>query len=422
MLTLSDILLPNNQSRWGKYLLYVVLIGFIVRLGISISVTYCTDIGYWIRVSSNLTAGYGLYDVPGYYYMPIWGYVIAVLTYICNALNIKYGYLDSDLLIPEVVTGAGQITPTIEYALIFKLFLIIVDFLVAIYIYRIIKDVFKNEKAALIGFAIWFLSPLSISISAFRVNFDNLEILFMLISVYYAYSGNYIVSGSSMALSLLTKPYGVFLAIALMVYSYYKNRDARDLVKYLSSMLITALIFMLPVLLNGDFIASMDWLFGRLQNFDKDVYNVIIPFAPILVVIFLYVVSKKLKYAANKEKSVLSIGLIFTSLILVIPGNIQYFLVVLALMIVISSEDYRFTYICMFILGIASFVIGNVSIFGEIAYHDAAIPPLREITIAGYTIFGIIRAGYPFLLSACGIVCLITGICMFRRYSHETKV
>ena len=88
MLTLSDILLPNNQSRWGKYLLYVVLIGFIVRLGISISVTYCTDIGYWIRVSSNLTAGYGLYDVPGYYYMPIWGYVIAVLTYICNALNI----------------------------------------------------------------------------------------------------------------------------------------------------------------------------------------------------------------------------------------------------------------------------------------------------------------------------------------------
>ena len=72
-------------------------------------------------------------------------------------------------------------------------------------------------------------------------SFDNIEVLFMLIAIYAALKGNFVISGTSMAISLLTKPYGAFIALGLIIYVYRKNNSFKDAGKYIDELGIKTL-------------------------------------------------------------------------------------------------------------------------------------------------------------------------------------
>ena len=58
-------------------LLTVFLAGLILRLLItSLSMVYDTD--YWALVIRNIDSGNGLYGLDGYFYTPVWGYLLAL--------------------------------------------------------------------------------------------------------------------------------------------------------------------------------------------------------------------------------------------------------------------------------------------------------------------------------------------------------
>ena len=413
---LSDL---KSLPKLTRILIAIVLVGLIVRLVIAVSLTYCTDLSYWVRVSSNITANDGLYDVLGYFYTPVWGYILSFLTGFCDMLGISYGHVDPNLLIPSGITGQGQIVPSVAYTMVLKIFLIAVDMLVAYFIYKIVTILFKDEKTAVLAVALWLLCPLSISISSFRVSFDNIEVLFMLIAIYAALKGNFVISGTSMAISLLTKPYGAFIALGLIIYSYGKNNSFKDTGKYILSAIVTFAILMLPVILNGDFEQSMDWLLGRIRNLDSHIYNMVIPLSPVIIAIFIVIMRKMSKIKDNRDVVLCLSGLLFTAMMLILPGNTQYYLILLALVIIALPKDSIAAIFFISLLGLLSFSIVNISIFGEIGYYDYTFDFLNIVVYKGHSLFGMLYVFFKPIKMSCGIICAILAFSELWRYSYE---
>ena len=66
-----------RRAVGGHPLLAVILAGVILRLLItSLSMIY--DTNYWALVIRNIDSGNGLYGLDGYFYTPVWGYLLAL--------------------------------------------------------------------------------------------------------------------------------------------------------------------------------------------------------------------------------------------------------------------------------------------------------------------------------------------------------
>ena len=65
-------------GRTRHPLLTILLIGTVIRIAIgSLSVVYDSD--FWVLVIRNLEAGEGLYGMHGYFYTPVWGYILGLV-------------------------------------------------------------------------------------------------------------------------------------------------------------------------------------------------------------------------------------------------------------------------------------------------------------------------------------------------------
>ena len=58
--------------------LLILVVGIILRLLIA-SFSMGFDADYWAVVLRNIEAGDGLYVAEGYYYTPVWGYVLGLI-------------------------------------------------------------------------------------------------------------------------------------------------------------------------------------------------------------------------------------------------------------------------------------------------------------------------------------------------------
>ena len=186
----------------------VLVTGLVLRIVLGLFYTYPIEDNYWILGSTNLTAGEGLYGVPGYYYLPVWGYFLAVMTAVANFLGISYGHYYDD--IGTSLKDCDVIIPSVEYSLMVLAVLIIFDILVAHLIFRIgCRFTGGDERKAVIMAAIWFLCPLTIAISSIRLMFENVEIFFLLASVLMLMDRKPFPAGLLMGACFLSKQFGI---------------------------------------------------------------------------------------------------------------------------------------------------------------------------------------------------------------------
>ncbi len=149
---MSDFL----RSRIGRDLFIVAIIGLIIRYVVGAFFTYPTDVNYWVIVSENLFSNEGLYGLPGYYYTPVWGYVLSAVTSVVGLLGIPLGEYVPELVGPNMVLDWTNTLPSFGYAMAIKTVLFIFDLLVAIVLFRIGMRLY-GEKRAFWMFTIWFL-------------------------------------------------------------------------------------------------------------------------------------------------------------------------------------------------------------------------------------------------------------------------
>ena len=251
----------------------VLMIGLIIRIVLMPVFTFVDDVRYWAMAMQYLQAGVGLYEISHYWYTQVWGYVLSIWSGLLNMLGmVDYGRLvDAALPVEGFEMGHTAVVTSPMFNFMVKIPLLISDVLVGYLIYRMISDRTKDEKKATLGFALWFLCPLVICISAVHGMFDTISVLFMVLSVYALYRGHNFLAGASFAVAVLTKMFPGYLIFALIAFIAMKHKgDRRTFLKRLG---ITALgagimtmIIFLPQFLDGTYMGALKFLTGRVDT------------------------------------------------------------------------------------------------------------------------------------------------------------
>lgn len=320
-----------------RNIIIVIVLGIVVRYVLGFFFTYPRDISSWVVNSENFLMGGGLYGLPGHYYTPVWGYIMAVLTSIAAFAGIPLSQY-----VPEFSGSVSALPwytslPSIEFALLIKTFLFIVDILVAYAIFKIAIHVTNDERKAFIAMAFWFLCPLTIVISSIRVMFENVEILFLLFSLLMLLQKRPIVAGAMLGISLLVKPYGMFLGILMIGYAYAQTGSLKYTGKYIVSTALMGVVLMAPVIATGHLDEALTWLSVRADNVTSG-YNVTLLLMPVLVVASAVVAYLLAYLRLTDVRLMMAIGLVLTGAMMVMPGNIQYYLLLVPMALLMFSR------------------------------------------------------------------------------------
>ena len=363
---MSDFL----RSRIGRDLFIVAIIGLIIRYVVGAFFTYPTDVIYWVIVSENLFSNEGLYGLPGYYYTPVWGYVLSAVTSVVGLLGIPLGEYVPELVGPNMVLDWTNTLPSFGYAMAIKTVLFIFDLLVAIVLFRIGMRLY-GEKRAFWMFTIWFLCPFTIVISSIRMMFENLEILLLLLALLCMVERRPSWAGVMIALSLMTKPYGIFLCVLMIGYSYAQSQSMRYTAQYICAMAVTALVLFVPVILNGQLDEAMMWLTNRAYDTGTG-YNSTLNLVPFIL--FASFVASALMALSGKASitALIVTNAVLTSMTLLNPGNIQYYLVLLPMALLMSYRSNIIVIIAFLILSGFAFI--SYSTWSSVLYvHEGYI-------------------------------------------------
>lgn len=320
-----------------RNIIIVIALGIVIRYILGVLFTYPRDMASWVVNSENFLMGGGLYGLPGHYYTPVWGYIMAVLTFIAAFTGIPISQYVPDFSGATSALPWYTTLPSIEFALLIKTFLFIVDILVAYAIFKIAMHVTNDERKSFIAMAVWFLCPLTIVISSIRVMFENVEILFLLLSLLMLLQKRPLIAGAMLGISLLVKPYGMFLGILMIGYAYAQTGSLRYTGRYLASIAITGIVLMAPVIVSGELEEALIWLSARAGNVTSG-YNVTLLLMPILVVASA-VIAYLIAYVRLTDiRLMIAAGLVLTGAMMVMPGNIQYYLLLLPMALLLFSK------------------------------------------------------------------------------------
>ena len=347
-------------GSYVKKFALVLAVGLAVRYVLAVLFTYPTDINYWMIVCQNIASGESLYSLPGYYYTPIWGYVLSGVTVFLQFAGIPFGEYAPGY-IPDwgMSQDWNSVIPSLGFALTMKTVLIIIDVLVMVFLYKIVKLVSDERKAFLVA-SFWFLCPFTILISSVRVMFENLEVLMLVIALYAILMRRPAEAGVAMALSLLVKPYGIFFAILMIGFAYAQSKSAAYTLKYVLSVAVAGVVAMIPVFLEGDFAEAMTWLSNQTPGQTAaSSYNFVMYITPALLIIALFLSAVFAKTGMDDFKGLMAVGLMLTAGMLVIPGNIQYYLVLLPLVLLVPMRHQNLVLLLFIVLSVCAFMVYN---------------------------------------------------------------
>lgn len=350
-----------------RNLLIVTIVGLIIRYVVGVVFTYPRDFGSWILNAENFLMNEGVYGLPGHYYPPTWGYIMAAITGLTSILGMRISipnpwYTGSSSAYPWETS-----LPSMEYALLIKTVLFIADILVAYGLYRIVMHVSGDERKALAAYAIWFLFPLVIVMSSMRVMFECVEIMFMVWAVVMVLEDRPFIGGLLMGVSLMTKPYAMFLAVLLIGFAFARRSSMRDPISYFSGAVVSVLVMMLPVILSGQLDESLSWLLTRAGKVgDVDYYNTfyLIPIGLVIAVVGSLLIAV---YRIVSVRVLMALTLMSTGFLLIEAGNIQYYLILLPPVILLLEERLIWIIIVIMLLmsyyAAISFTSENVELY-----------------------------------------------------------
>ena len=264
----------SKQCGWftgKKGLVMIIVLGTIIRLAIAPFLTYDFDIYHWGVILENIESGNGLYGLAGYYYTPVWGYIMGFESLYLQFFDglAAYGFRYEELLPVESFDyrfHTATVT-TLEFDMGMKVPLFIVDAVTACLIYLLIRDMSKDERKACIGASIWMLAPLVFYMSGVQAMFDSISAMLMTLLLLLLLRGYRFLSGCVFAIAVLLKFFPAFTILILLLYIIYKGRSngtvRRDVLMTVVGALVMTVVIYAPQIMDGTFIDSLSFILAR---------------------------------------------------------------------------------------------------------------------------------------------------------------
>ncbi|MCQ2079411.1 MAG: glycosyltransferase 87 family protein [archaeon] len=337
----EEVVRPHGKLKFFSGLaLLVTVLGFAIRLILAPYVTYPFDIEHWAVILQNTESGNGLFGLTGYFYTPVWGYILGFEDVVINSLfSVEYGRRALGLLGIENLEFVYYTATTTSpgFNLLMKVPLILVDFLVGYIVYRLVLSHSGDERKAAGAYGLWFLCPLVIYMSAVQAQFDCISALFMLLCVLLLRKDRCFLAGVMFALGSLIKFFPAFCILLLCMYIFKVHADPsariRKFLLALVGALFTVALVFLPQILDGTVIDAFSFIFGRTSEFSLvsalRTYPVILVTLVLMVVLVLHM--RRMGEQECRDRFITMVLLMLTICVMISSGP-QYCIVYLPLL------------------------------------------------------------------------------------------
>lgn len=251
-------------------LLLIFIVGIAVRLLLSpLSIVY--DSEYWALVIRNIETGEGLYGVDGYYYTPVWGYLLGLVAAIQDLIP---GFGESAVKVTEAIVMEGMgayfsaTVPSILFLLTVKAPLFLSDTALALLVWYLVRDVTGSDRRAALAFALTYLSPVLLVVSGVIAMPDTVAAMFTVLTLILLRRDRYALAGMAFSLAVLTKFFPAFLIFILVAYVMRRAGDdrragARNVVMAGVGAAAMALVVFMPQIAAGNLDQCFQFLTDR---------------------------------------------------------------------------------------------------------------------------------------------------------------
>ena len=267
---MTEIFQKMKDTIKSHPLMTIFVIGLIVRLMI-IPTTLVYDSNFWAIVIRNIETGSGLYDLEGYYYTPVWGYVLGLISALQSAfLNLgEMGIRVVDALpveIPDMYLTATVTSISFLYSV--KIPLLIVDLILSYLVYILVKEVTDDGKKATIAFGLTFICPSIMAATMGIAMPDGISAMFLILTILLIRHDQPFFAGMCYSISVLNKFFPAFLFFIILAYMVSRYMDDKKTMRIqlflaiLGGAVMSAVIF-LPQILQGDIMSAFAFLTDR---------------------------------------------------------------------------------------------------------------------------------------------------------------
>jgi len=375
-------------SFFKNPLVIIVTAALLIRLVLMPLFVYDFDIYHWALIISNINSGNNLYNLDGYYYTPVWGYILGFIQIVQQAVvDIgAYGLRFTSLLGIENLVYPYHVATIVSsgFMTVMKLPLILCDFVVGYLIYWLVKDRTGSKKKATYGLALWLFCPIIIYMSAVQSMFDTFSALLLLLTIIMFYKDKYFLGGMLFSTAVLLKFFPVFCIFVILAYIFVKHKEdglwKKKMLETILGMAIMAVVLMFPLILNGQVGDAFSFIFGRTGG--SNIYSTVFilingPIAMICAAFFGYLMYRTPAGDANRR---MFMYVMFTAAAAVlISPTPQYVIIVIPFLILhILAEDRAFMKLWV-IIGIAAFLsaflINNLSLLTTLSGYYNLVSP-----------------------------------------------
>jgi len=333
-----------DDSRFlCKGMIIVIAAGIILRVVLGYSFGYNNDVNAWAMTISSINGGAGLYDMAGYYYPPVWGYMLGFFGEIIEHLGIdSLGSHFTELIFMRNIEEE-PLTPSPTFNLAISMFILIADLLSSFAIYWIIDHFTQDKVKAKIGFVLYFLGANVLVLSMMLEMFDSFVALMMLLCFILLIKGQDFLAGVMFCLAVMTKAFPGFLLFILIAYLIKKDREhcVKRIILAALGTIVALVILTLPEIISGNFLDIFSFFFARVDGSSQtSTIDKITSYGtlPVYICILLLEIALAVYFVKREtedvDRSFLFFMLIASALIFINPGAPQYTLLMVPFLII----------------------------------------------------------------------------------------
>ncbi len=190
-----------------RWLMIVVLAGFVARLIPAASYAHPWDMYIWLKSGELGLKDLNIYKFSnpvnypwGFYaYPPGWLYWLIMVSMIGGSIGLKI--------------------------FLTKLPIILSDIGIALILYRLARELDLDEKQSIAVVALWLFNPITYFVSSFWGMFDSIAVLFQMLAIYLLLKKRYVLAGVMIGAGAAVKVLPALLILPLAVYLWKRGED-----------------------------------------------------------------------------------------------------------------------------------------------------------------------------------------------------
>ncbi|MBE6517477.1 MAG: DUF2029 domain-containing protein [Thermoplasmata archaeon] len=256
---------PLNNASQKQKLILAAIASFTICMILSLYFHHY-DSEHWAYTVDSIDSGNGIYGLNGFYYPPLYGYILSFLTMIADALGIPIISTNPiDTEAPIVLGKYMYYHPA--FPIMFKLVNAIASVVIGYLIYRLVEDCTRDKEMAYRMSLLWYLCPIVIQMIGVQGQFDVLAIMTGLMCIIALRRESYFLAGTLFGISVLLKVFFGPCIIALVLYIWLTKQDIRMAIKYVGyaaiGAIMVAIVAYVPLFIDGTWVYSLTFFSDR---------------------------------------------------------------------------------------------------------------------------------------------------------------